>query len=126
MACLSRRTLARLAGFLVLVALAPVLATLAWPHYRPPLRDGETYGLDVSSHQGTIDWPAVSRDGISAAYVKASEGGTWRDSHFATNWQGARRGAARRGVPLRHALPRRRRAGGELPRHAAERRRPEG
>lgn len=75
MACLSRRTLARLAGFLVLVALAPVLATLAWPHYRPPLRDGETYGLDVSSHQGTIDWPAVSRDGISAAYVKASEGG---------------------------------------------------
>jgi lysozyme len=31
----------------------------------------------------------VAGDGISAAYIKASEGGTWKDSHFADNWDGA-------------------------------------
>jgi hypothetical protein len=37
-----------------------VLAGLFWfvfvPNWRPPLRDGERYGVDVSVHQGEIDW----------------------------------------------------------------------
>ncbi len=98
MARMSRRTQLILAAVVVLAVLAPVLVNLVWPHYRPPLRDGETYGLDVSSHQGTIDWPAVARDGVSAAYVKASEGGTWKDSHFEANWRGARAAGLRVGA----------------------------
>lgn len=63
---------------------------LAWPNYRPALRDGEAYGLDVSVHQGVIDWHAVARDGIAATYIKASEGGALKDPRFAANWNGAR------------------------------------
>jgi lysozyme len=33
-----------------------------------------TYGIDVSSAQGAIDWPAVKAAGLAFAYVKASEG----------------------------------------------------
>jgi lysozyme len=63
---------------------------VGWPHYRPSLRDGEAYGLDVSGHQGVIDWQAVAADRIAAAYIKASEGGTMKDQRFAANWNGAR------------------------------------
>ncbi len=31
-------------------------------------------GIDVSHHQGTVDWEAVASAGISFAYVKATEG----------------------------------------------------
>ena len=82
----------------VLTALAPLVLNLAWWHYRPPLGDGESYGLDVSSHQGTIDWNAVARDGIASAYIKASEGGTWKDTKFAANWKGARQAGLRVGA----------------------------
>lgn len=46
-------------------------------------------GLDVSHHQGVIDWTSVARDGISFAYIKATEGGDFRDPLFKLNWQGA-------------------------------------
>jgi hypothetical protein len=48
------------------------------PNWRPPLREGERYGIDVSAHQGTIDWERVARDGIMFAYVKP-EGCTYSD-----------------------------------------------
>ena len=59
------------------------------PEYRPSLRPGEHYGVDVSHHQGRIDWRRVAGDDISFAYIKATEGETWVDSEFAANWQGA-------------------------------------
>lgn len=31
-------------------------------------------GIDVSSHQGDIDWGAVKGRGVSFAYIKATEG----------------------------------------------------
>jgi lysozyme len=73
-----------------------LLATLAagfWflfvPNWRPPLRDGERYGIDVSHHQGEIDWRVVAADGIAFAYMKASEGGDFTDSRFDENWRRA-------------------------------------
>ncbi len=57
------------------------------PNWRPPLREGERYGIDVSHHQGDIDWPAVADDGIEFAYLKASEGGEFTDASFDTNWR---------------------------------------
>jgi lysozyme len=73
------------------LTLATVLAIELWlPGRRPPLRAGERYGVDVSAHQGSIDWPAVAADGVSAAYLKATEGATFRDPSFVANWQQAR------------------------------------
>lgn len=49
-----------------------------------------TRGVDVSNHQERIDWRLVRRDGIAFAIVKASEGVTFADPHFATHTAGAR------------------------------------
>ena len=79
------------AGILLVVALLVVaLFEVAWPRYRPALESGEAYALDVSNHQGTIRWPAVAEDGISAVYIKATEGATYTDPEFVTNWREAR------------------------------------
>jgi lysozyme len=55
-------------------------------------------GIDVSHHQGPIRWGAVARDGISFAYMKASEGGDLRDPRFAENWAAASRAGLRVGA----------------------------
>lgn len=55
-------------------------------------------GIDVSNHQGEIDWPKVRRDGIAFAYIKATEGGDFRDKSFTRNWQGARGAGIPRGA----------------------------
>ena len=79
-------------AFAALVALA-IGGAAAWflwlPNYRPDLRPGERYGIDVSHHQGVIDWDRVARDDISFAYIKASEGATFVDPRFVENWSGA-------------------------------------
>jgi lysozyme len=75
------------------VAVIVMLAGLFWfafvPNWRPPLRDGERYGVDVCAHQGEIDWRRVAADNIGFAYIKASEGGGFTDSRFGQNWSGA-------------------------------------
>lgn len=53
-------------------------------------RDG-VRGIDVSHHQGTIDWEAVGEAGdLHFAFVKATEGERMRDNQFAQNLHGAR------------------------------------
>ena len=59
------------------------------PDWRPALAGTERYGVDVSAHQGEIDWQRVASDGIEFTYVKATEGQDWVDEQFTTNWEGA-------------------------------------
>ncbi|MDP8956334.1 MAG: lysozyme M1 (1,4-beta-N-acetylmuramidase) [Actinomycetota bacterium] len=68
------------------------------PHYRPALKPGERYGIDVSHHQGLIDWRRVAADDIMFAYIKASEGTDHRDRRFIANWQGAAEVGIERGA----------------------------
>jgi len=65
------------------------------PAFRPALRAGEAYGIDVSAYQRRIDWRRVAGQDVSFAYIKASEGGDFVDRWFAANWSGA----TRAGVP---------------------------
>ena len=46
-------------------------------------------GVDVSHHQGRIDWSRLSGSSVRFAYIKASEGATFRDTAFRANWAGA-------------------------------------
>jgi GH25 family lysozyme M1 (1,4-beta-N-acetylmuramidase)/peptidoglycan hydrolase-like protein with peptidoglycan-binding domain len=46
-------------------------------------------GIDVSHWQGTIDWKQVAAGGISFAYMKATEGGTYVDPRYTTNTKAA-------------------------------------
>ena len=79
-----------------------VAVALAWfvviPTHRPALAVGEVHGIDVSHHQGPIDWRRISADGISTAYIKATEGRGWVDSQFAANWTASRAAGVRRGA----------------------------
>lgn len=45
-------------------------------------------GIDVSDHQGAVDWAAVSGAGIQFALAKATEGEDFIAKTFAANWAG--------------------------------------
>ncbi len=47
-------------------------------------------GIDVSHHNGTIDWQAVAKAGIAFAYAKATEGARFTDPEFRSNRAGIR------------------------------------
>lgn len=86
------------------LAVAVLAAALAiwwfvWiPNWRPPLEGDERYGIDVSAHQDVIDWRQVASDGITFAYIKATEGGDFTDDRFEENWRGAREAGLDRGA----------------------------
>jgi len=99
------RSRRRRTWFLIRVVLVALLAGLVWawwflwvPNWRPSLRDGERYGIDVSAHQGTIDWERVARDDITFAYIKATEGRDFTDRRFEENWRGAGEAGLDRGA----------------------------
>lgn len=47
-----------------------------------------TKGIDVSRHQGKIDWPACYGIGLRFAFCKATEGTDWKDPRFDDNVDG--------------------------------------
>jgi lysozyme len=55
-------------------------------------------GIDVSHHQGRIDWAKVRADGVAFAFIKASEGRDHVDSAFKANWAGAQAAGVQRGA----------------------------
>ena len=52
----------------------------------PELSGYKVKGVDVSSYQGDIDWDELSEQGISFAYIKATEGSSTVDRCFEANW----------------------------------------
>jgi lysozyme len=79
-----------------------IVAAIGWfevvPRYRPDLRAGERYGIDVSNHQAKIDWDQVAADDVSFVYMKATEGDDFVDKRFAENWSGADSAGITRGA----------------------------
>lgn len=47
-------------------------------------------GIDVSNHQKEINWNLVDKQRVKFAYIKATEGGDFKDKRFKTNWTNAR------------------------------------
>ena len=58
----------------------------------------EVFGVDVSSYQGTVDWPVLAGQGVDFAFIKATEGSSLRDSRFAANWAGSFEAGVRAGA----------------------------
>ncbi|MEC0181523.1 GH25 family lysozyme [Paenibacillus peoriae] len=52
--------------------------------------DGHAQGIDVSHHNGNIDWQQVAAAGKTFAFIKATEGINYQDNQFLANVQGAR------------------------------------
>lgn len=66
--------------------------------YRPDRGRFPIRGIDVSHHQGEIDWRRVADDDVVFAYIKASEGGDYSDPDFSRNRAGAERAGIRAGA----------------------------
>ena len=65
--------------------------------YEPGFRY-DVRGVDVSHHQGEIDWEALAGDNVTFAYIKATEGGDRIDPRFHENWRGAADAGVLRGA----------------------------
>ncbi|MEN3585177.1 MULTISPECIES: lysozyme [unclassified Streptomyces] len=48
-----------------------------------------TEGVDVSSHQGNVDWPALWATGVKWAYVKATEGTYYKNPYHTQQYNGS-------------------------------------
>ena len=84
---MSIRRVGVLAATLFVAALVIVLAyRLGWWRFSyPDASQFPIQGIDVSHHQGLIDWDAVSNHGVAFAFIKASEGSTFVDPRFNAN-----------------------------------------
>ncbi|NYG59265.1 lysozyme [Nocardioides daedukensis] len=55
-----------------------------------PTGSRDRKGIDVSQHQGDIDWERVAADGVEFAYLKATEGSGFSDPRFVSNARAAK------------------------------------
>ena len=80
------RNLAIVVALLIVTACVSTMAYFygSWVPNNP-LRQYPVKGIDVSHHNGTIDWRAVADDGVKFAYIKATEGKDFQDDRFITN-----------------------------------------
>jgi lysozyme len=75
----------------IVLALAWTALQRGWVRFNyPGYARYPVQGVDVSHHQGHIDWPKLAGRHAAFAYIKASEGADFRDEDFLANWNGAR------------------------------------
>jgi GH25 family lysozyme M1 (1,4-beta-N-acetylmuramidase) len=70
----------------------------------PPEGGPAPKGMDVSSYQGSVDWPAAYHRGARFAYIKATENTRYTNPYFSQQYDGARRAGLVRGA-YHFALP---------------------
>ncbi|WP_137932110.1 glycoside hydrolase family 25 protein [Mesorhizobium comanense] len=75
---------------LALVCVVVVGALTYFHTYSPDRGRYPVRGIDVSHHQGRIDWRRVAADDVAFAIIKATEGGDHVDRAFALNLREAR------------------------------------
>jgi len=74
----------------IILTVALVFNGVIWFVY--PERLGYTVkGIDVSRYQGEISWETISAQGITFAFVKATEGSSYSDPMFGSNIISSRR-----------------------------------
>ena len=92
------------AGVFMLMCVALVFAAFfAYRHFisTPPYVDPVKYpvrGIDISAHNGEIDFSKVAESGIDFVFIKATEGGDFNDRNFKKNYEGARKAGLHTGV----------------------------
>jgi len=95
------RRLAPLLAATALVCLCAGLAGCRRHVSQAPYPDPARYeirGLDISAHNGEIDFEKVRAQGYEFVYIKATEGGTFRDRRFIDNVINARKAGLKVGA----------------------------
>lgn len=81
--------------FTLVVALLCYVIWWAADQYKTtaPYVDPDLYpvrGIDISAHNGMMNFEAIARDGIEFVFIKATEGTDFTDSNFRLNYDKAR------------------------------------
>ena len=64
----------------------------------PSRKNYPVRGIDVSHHQGSIDWEKVKSAGIDFVFIKATEGVKSKDEFFSRNWKNAKKAGLKVGA----------------------------
>jgi GH25 family lysozyme M1 (1,4-beta-N-acetylmuramidase) len=64
----------------------------------PSTLSASVEGVDVSSHQGNVNWSKLRSSGVRWAYAKATEGTGYSNSHFAQQYNGSYKAGMIRGA----------------------------
>ncbi|MFZ5989313.1 MAG: GH25 family lysozyme [Bacillota bacterium] len=83
---------------IILLALIILAALVIYLEYTGYIWHNEVFaskynikGLDVSNHQGSIDWVKVKQgERYKFAFIKATEGNDYKDKYFLENWNKAK------------------------------------
>ena len=79
-------------------AIAALLALTACTPAQDPVTDSRlpppgARGIDLSHHNGQVNWDALEAENLDFIYLKATEGRDWKDQDFQSNWiEATRRG----------------------------------
>ena len=87
-------TFVTVVDFLMISLLLVMAGIWATKHFleTPPYVNPDKYpirGIDVSAHNGMMNFDAAAQDGISFVFIKASEGTGFRDENFRLNYDKA-------------------------------------
>lgn len=92
------------AGIFLLVCLLLVFAAI-WAYqtflHTPPYVDPERYpvrGIDISAHNGDVDLQKAADSGIEFVFIKATEGGDFKDRNFRVNYDKATKAGLKKGI----------------------------
>ena len=84
------KTYSPLIGLLGFAAAALLAYALLMPHRFASAEEYPVKGFDVSHHQGDVQWREISPQAYRFVYLKATEGGDFKDTKFQDNWLQAR------------------------------------
>lgn len=79
-----------LALVLICFSLLSLRYRLGSPNQPADISGYTTHGIDLSSHNGDVNFDKVKASGIGFALLKASEGGDFRDKNFTRNYNAAK------------------------------------
>ncbi|KAI0290544.1 putative N,O-diacetyl muramidase [Multifurca ochricompacta] len=84
-------------SFFTVLALS-LLSAASTASATPLVKRADPQGIDVSHWQGNINWATVKSQGVTWAYIKATEGTTFIDPLFSQNYIGATNNGIIRGA----------------------------
>ena len=76
---------------IIIVALIGAVSYYVLSFDTPSFADYPVQGIDVSHYQKNIKWQEIDKQQVQFAFIKATEGGDFKDEKFLTNWTEAKR-----------------------------------
>ncbi len=68
------------------------------PHVDVDMNEYPVYGLDLSAHNGAVDFDSLRQAGVDFVFLKASEGISFKDPAFFNNYAAARKAGLKIGA----------------------------